>query len=63
VALSLVVIWLLWSWAGVQLLQGLIVGPANGREAPDLSAAALWTYASAIVVLLISGLYVAGDLL
>jgi NADH:ubiquinone oxidoreductase subunit 4 (subunit M) len=63
VALSLVVIWLLWSWAGVQLLQGLIVGPANGREAPDLSAAALWTYASAIVVLLISGLYVAGGLL
>jgi NADH:ubiquinone oxidoreductase subunit 4 (subunit M) len=63
VALSLVVIWLLWSWAGVQLLQGLIVGPANGREAPDLSAAALWTYASAIVVLLISGLYVAGELL
>jgi NADH:ubiquinone oxidoreductase subunit 4 (subunit M) len=63
VALSLVVIWLLWSWAGVRLLQGLIVGPANDRKAPDLSAAALWTYASAIVVLLISGLYVAGELL
>jgi NADH:ubiquinone oxidoreductase subunit 4 (subunit M) len=63
VALSLVVIWLLWSWAGVRLLQGLIVGPANGIEAPDLSATALWTYALAIVVLLIGGLYVAGDML
>ncbi len=38
-ALTVAGVWLLWSWAGTRLLQGLIVGPANGSEAPDLSVA------------------------
>lgn len=63
VALALAAIWLLWSWAGARLLQGLLVGPANGRDAPDLGAPALWIYGAVIVALLLGGLYVAGGAL
>jgi hypothetical protein len=62
-ALVVTGIWLLWSWAGVRLLQGLIVGPANGGEAPDLSMVSTWVYAAALIALLVGGLYVTGDLL
>lgn len=55
-------IWLLWSWAGVRLLQGLIVGPSKGADAPDLSLASTWAYAAVLVALFIGGVYVTGDL-
>lgn len=54
-------IWLLWSWAGVRLLQGLIVGPAGGGNAPDLTLVSTWTYAAALICLLLGGVYVIGD--
>ena len=63
VALVMVGIWLLWSWAGARLLQGLIVGPVNAPGAPDLSMASTWTYAAVLIALLVGGLYVTGDLL
>lgn len=63
VAFTVTFIWLLWSWAGVRLLQGLIVGPASDCEAPDLNLAGAWIYAAALILLLIGGLYVTGDLL
>ena len=63
VALVVVGVWLLWSWAGIRLLQGLIVGPANGSEAPDLSLVATWAYAAVLIALLIGGLYVTGEVL
>jgi len=62
-ALVMVGVWLLWSWAGARLLQGLIVGPANAAGAPDLSLASTWTYAAVLVALFVGGLYVTGDLL
>lgn len=63
VALTVAGIWLLWSWAGVRLLQGLIIGPGKDCEAPDLSLPGVWIYAAALIVLLIGSLYVTGDLL
>ena len=62
-ALVMVGVWLLWSWAGARLLQGLIVGPANAAGAPDLSLASTWAYAAVLVALFVGGLYVTGDLL
>jgi hypothetical protein len=49
-------VWLLWSWAGARLLQGLIVGPVR-VTAPDLSHASLWIYIIALGGLLLSGMY------
>ncbi len=62
-ALVMAGIWLLWSWAGVRLLQGLIVGPDHGGDATDLSPASTWGYSAVLMVLFIGGLYVSGDLL
>lgn len=63
VALVVAITWLLWSWAGVRLLQGLVVGAGNEIDAPDLSTACVWLYTVALLVLLVGGLYVSGDLL
>lgn len=62
-ALTVAAIWLLWSWAGVRLLQGLIVGPADGGRVADISVFSTWAYAAVLVMLFASGLYVTGGLL
>lgn len=62
-ALAVTVVWLLWSWAGVRLLQGLIVGPAEAHEAQDLGLASTWAYAAALMALLGTGFYLAGGAL
>jgi len=63
---TLLGIWLLWSWAGVRLLQGLIVGPASqGTEAElvDLNLFSCWSYVIVLIALMLSGVYLAGGLL
>lgn len=62
-AVAVAGVWLLWSWAGAQLLQGLIVGPARPTNPPDLSLAATWGYVVVLGALLGSSLYFAGGLL
>ncbi len=62
-ALALLGTWLLWSWAGVRLLQGLVVGPVDGVKAPDLGLASTWAYAAVLLVLVGSGFYLAGGAL
>jgi len=54
---ALLTIWLLWSWAGVRLLQGLIVGSASQGEAADLNLMSCWSYVVVLVALMLSGLY------
>jgi NADH:ubiquinone oxidoreductase subunit 4 (subunit M) len=61
-ALTLVAIWLLWSWAGARLLQGLVVGPVGEFDVQDLGRAASWAYAAVLVALVVGGVYLAGDL-
>jgi len=56
-------IWLLWSWAGVRLLQGLIVGPADDSRVVDISLTSTLAYTAVLVLLFFSGLYVGGGLL
>ena len=63
---TLLGIWLLWSWAGVRLLQGLIVGSAssgNEGEAVDFNFLTCWSYVIVLIILMLSGVYLAGDLL
>jgi NADH:ubiquinone oxidoreductase subunit 4 (subunit M) len=59
-ALVLLLIWLLWSWAGAQLLQGLIVGSAKEDNVADLSRAATWTHVSVLLILIGGGVYAMG---
>lgn len=61
-ALALGGIWLLWSWAGMRLLQGLVVGPAAKDPVPDLGVAVTWTYVAALGVLVVAGLSLSGGL-
>jgi len=61
--LALLTVWLLWSWAGVRLLQGLIVGSASQGEATDLNLFSCWGYVIAIIALILSGIYLSGGLL
>jgi NADH:ubiquinone oxidoreductase subunit 4 (subunit M) len=61
-AVALAGIWLLWSWAGMRLLQGLVVGPLQAGEVPDLGPAATWAYVAALGALVVAGLGFGGGL-
>lgn len=60
--LSLVFVWLLWSWTGARLLQGLLIGPTGTALAPDLTGVASLAYALAFGVLAVGGVYLTGAL-
>lgn len=62
VAVGLVGVWLIWSWAGARLLQGLIVGRASEQEMPDLSQLTTWAYVAAISAMFAVGAYGMGEL-
>jgi hypothetical protein len=59
IAVGVGLVWLLWSWAGARLLQGLIVGPQRAAIA-DLDQSTLWLYITALTGLLIASVYCAG---
>ena len=56
VAIGVITVWLLWSWAGARFLQGLVVGPVRNTAA-DLSQGALWVYIAVLGGLIIAGVY------
>lgn len=63
IAAGVVGIWLLWSWAGAWLLQGLVAGEPGETRIADLRAGATLGYALAIVLMVAVGLYGMGELL
>jgi NADH:ubiquinone oxidoreductase subunit 4 (subunit M) len=56
----MLLVWLLWSWAGARLLQGLIVGPAKEDKVADLSPVATWAHVAVLIVLVGGGIYAMG---
>jgi len=62
IAAGVGVVWLLWSWAGARLLQGLITGPQQLAVA-DLGQANTWMYIVALAGLMFSGVYWLGAIL
>lgn len=59
--------WLTWSWAGIRLLQGVLVGEGTHhnnqyKEITDINTSKTWGYTLALVMLTIVGLYVTGDM-
>jgi len=63
IALGVVMLWLLWSWSGIRLLQDLLAGPAVPVSHKDISYGVTMTYGLSLVVLIIGGLYLSGVLL
>jgi len=61
-AMGVGVVWLLWSWAGARLLQGLITGPQQLAVA-DLGQADMWIYIIVLAGLMFSGVYWSGAIL
>ncbi|KPV39250.1 hypothetical protein AN478_13365 [Thiohalorhabdus denitrificans] len=65
-SLALLGIWLLWTWAGARMVQGLVVGPAEpdtpDYQVADLGPGSAWAYAAALMALTIGGLFLSGDL-
>ncbi len=53
-------VWLLWTWAGAHLIQGLVVGSGAGEQVQDISKGLTWLYVLLIVVLLLLGFYIMG---
>jgi len=62
-ALGLLSIWLLWSWAGARLIQGLIVGRASKFKVTDMKLNAIGFYSIVLISLIGSGIYLGGVIL
>ncbi|MDX1345695.1 MAG: hypothetical protein R3179_07330 [Sedimenticolaceae bacterium] len=56
VAVGIAGVWLLWSWAGAWLLQGLIIGIPGDDRPPDLNMGSAWGYASILGLLITAGI-------
>lgn len=63
VAVVLLLIWLLWSWAGARLIQGLIVGRGSGVNIVDLDMTAISLYTLVLILLALGGVYLSGVIL
>jgi len=56
-AIALLLIWLLWSWAGALLIQGLIVGRASKAKVADIDIPTIGLYSTVLLALAIAGIY------
>jgi len=63
VMLALVAIWLLWSWSGMRLLQGLLVGPPDPAGQRDLRRSLSLLSGLLLCSLAVAGVVAAGDML
>ncbi|MEJ2315625.1 MAG: hypothetical protein P8Y83_01550 [Gammaproteobacteria bacterium] len=56
VAVGIAGVWLLWSWAGAWLLQGLIIGIPGEERPADLHVGTVWGYVSILALLVTAGI-------
>lgn len=62
-AVVVLLTWLSWNWAGLRLLQGLLIGPEKQvGQASDLHRGLSWVFILTLTVLAIAGLLVTGDM-
>jgi NADH:ubiquinone oxidoreductase subunit 4 (subunit M) len=62
-AAGVVVVWMLWSWSAMQLLQQLLVGPAMAVRSADMSRSMTVGYSLSLSALLVAGVYLSGMML
>jgi len=63
ITIGVVIVWLLWSWSGIRLLQDLLVGSAMTVAHKDISYSVTMTYGLSLIVLIVVGIYMSGVLL
>ena len=61
--LVLLLVWLLWSWAGARLIQGLIVGRGSKIKIADMDINTISFYSVVLIALLGAGIYLSGVIL
>lgn len=59
-AIALVALWGLWSWAGARLMHGLIVGPEHAQAVEDISLFDTWLATFVFIALVVVGVYQLG---
>lgn len=57
VTAGLVSVWFLWSWSGMRLLQGLLVGSAVQLPKDDIGYGVMALYITLFMILIIAGMY------
>jgi hypothetical protein len=60
--LLILTVWFLWAWSGVRILRGFIVGPARGAPGRDLGHASVALLGLMLVVLMLAGIGISGEL-
>lgn len=63
IALAIVLLWLLWSWSGIRLLQELVVGDPAVLQYDDISHSMTMLFIISFVLLVAGGLYMSEVLL
>ncbi|NNJ90799.1 MAG: hypothetical protein HKP55_03905 [Gammaproteobacteria bacterium] len=61
VAMTLVVLWVIWSWAGMRLIQGMIVGDPSTEVIEDLSLIYTWGFGALMLLLVGAGFTLTGN--
>ena len=59
-AMLLLAVWVLWSWAGIRLLQGLVVGERSHASVDDLAPGLVWGFGVLMLVFTGAGLVMSG---
>lgn len=62
-ATGLLLVWLLWTWAGARLIQGLIVGRTSTVKVADMEMMTIGLYSMVLLALVIGGIYLSGVIL
>lgn len=58
--LGTLVIWLIWGWAAIRLVQDFVVGPVHPASINDIGRPAMLAYASLLAAFVAAGLYLTG---
>ena len=61
VAITLVVLWAMWSWAGMRLIQGMIVGDPTSDVIEDLPLIYAWGFGALMLLLIAAGFTLTGN--
>ena len=61
VAITLVGLWALWSWAGMRLIQGMVTGEPSEDTIEDMPMALTWGFAALMCLMVIAGFTLTGD--
>ncbi len=62
VAIALVGLWALWSWAGMRLIHGMIVGEPSEDRVRDMPMPLTWAFGAMMSLLIVAGFAMTGDL-